>query len=527
MPLVEEPNCLGFVSRMLELTSTDTPWSRRLWRSSTLRLAQELLDECVNPDLPDPALKDIKSHFEQAMGTDPGIADRGKSVKKHINDIKGGVSAASHSWIALEAHLGRMHLDYLTNWASEFENGKPIEVEGAARRITAHILDAGYHKSSLYTWIRALQNHSDDLTVAGFLREAGDRLARPERDFTFCVPISTIPPFDVTNGASPGWLNAQETREWKKSYALNAESIRHQGALLLTVKAREVNGAVDRVRARIFDLQTKFELGARHPIRICERMWSKDKKTAYGTQATDRIIEVRTFELSDGIRDLTTPDFIVSALALVQPLRTSPPHLAVMSGWSAIESLLVGVGDSPDVLAAGRFATIVAASMIRAELTQLAWTYAETFEDTVAAQIKACAENVDRAKLFQMKACSADVVFQRETDNLALKRIKPALEDPKAALEKAQNILRREFVRLYRKRNLIAHAGQTQERTLHSTTETVSPLIGAGVDRVVYVGLKFGLKPIQMSALLDARIPYLTPASASDPGNLLDLFEFA
>ncbi|MDV7991590.1 integrase [Rhodococcus sp. IEGM 1374] len=527
MALVEDPQSIGFVSRMLELTSTDTPWNRRLWRSSTLRLAQEVLDECVNPDLPESALKDIKSHFEQAMGTDPGIADRGKSVKKHLNDIKGGVSSASHSWIALEAHLKRMHLDYLTNWASEFENGRPVEVEGAARRITAHILDAGYHKSSLYTWIRALQKESDDTTVADFLRAAGGRLALPERDFTFCVPISTIPPFVVAGGASPGWLSAQETREWKKSHAPNADSIRHQGAILLTVKARDINGAVDRVRAQIFDLQTKFELGARHPIRICDRMWSKDKKNAYGTQATDRIIEVRTFELSGGIRELTTPDFIVSALALVQPLRTSPPHIAVMSGWSAIESLLVGVGDHPDVLAAGRFATIVAASMIRAEFTQLAWTYAEQFDDAVATQIKGCADNVDRAKLFQMRACSSDIVFTRETDNLALKRIKPALGDPRGALEKAQNILRREFVRLYRKRNLIAHAGQTQEQTLHSTTETVSPLIGAGVDRVVYVGLKFGMKPIQLSAMLDARIPYLTPASASEPGNLLDLFEFA
>jgi hypothetical protein len=40
--------------------------------------------------------------------------------------------------------------------------------------------------------------------------------------------------------------------------------------------------------------------------------------------------------------------------ALVQSLRTGPPHVAVVSGWAAIESLMVGPSDQQDVVAAHR-----------------------------------------------------------------------------------------------------------------------------------------------------------------------------
>lgn len=527
MPIVEEPRFEGFIARVLELTSTHTPWHRRLWRSGTLQLARELLDECTNPDLPDTALKDMKSHLEHALGTDPGIGDRGKALKPALRGIQQGVTEGSHSWLALRAHLERMSAGYLSNWAAEFESDKLVEIEGTARRITAHILGEGYHKSSLYTWITALKRDPGIITVPEFLRQAEDRLSKSEREYTFCIPISTTPPFDIGEGVSPGWMDSSETSNWKSTYAPNAESVRHQGSFLLAVKARDINTAADRARAHLFDLQTKFELGAKRPIRICPRMWSKDKGGTYPTRGTDRIVEIQSFELHDGIRSLETPDFIVSALTLVQPLRTSPPHLAVMSGWSAIESLLIGVGDQPDVLAAERFGRIVAASMIRAELTTLAWKYCKEHEDETATAITRCVDNADRARKFQMRACeSSPVRFSADVDNLALSRIRPALGDPRGEVEKIQKILTREFIRLYRKRNLIAHAGRTQDTTLHATTETVSPLIGAGIDRIVYVGLKYHLNPIQMSALVEAKIPYLVPASTTNPGNLVDIFEF-
>ncbi|WP_037239696.1 hypothetical protein [Rhodococcus wratislaviensis] len=93
-------------------------------------------------------------------------------------------------------------------------------------------------------------------------------------------------------------------------------------------------------------------------------------------------------------------------------------------------------------------------------------------------------------------------------------------------VEKITGILTREFTRLYRKRNMIVHGGQNRESNLHSISETLAPLIGAGIDRIIHVGLKFGVPPIQMSATAQARLHCLTPADESGAGNLLDLLEF-
>ena len=198
-----------------------------------------------------------------------------------------------------------------------------------------------------------------------------------------------------------------------------------------------------------------------------------------------------------------------------------------MSGWSAIESLLVGPADEQDVVAAARFSLIVAASMIRAEFTVLSRRYTEVHDDRAAEQMRACPTNIERARLFQMHAAiTPNINLQRSADNLALARIRPVLTQPKAQLERISEILTREFTRLYRKRNMIVHGGQIHESNLQAISDTLAPLIGAGVDRIVHHGLNSNISPIELSAVTQARLQYLTPTTATDPGNILNILEF-
>ena len=530
VPIEEKPGQTGFVSRLSELTSTHTHWQRRLWQSGTLRLGDELLDSCINPEFPEPALKDMKADLLAVTRDDRGIVNR-KQLLAAIDKVKAGSADTGHAWLTLRAEVDRARTDYLEQWATVFESDKPIGTQDAARRIGAHLLDHGYHKSSIYTWLAQYARSPRMASVAEFLRDGQERLARPEKTYIFCVPVVTTPPFDVTAGAAPGWFDATETSGWKDAHAPDADTIRNQGSFLLTVDAREINTAVDRARAAVFDLQTKFVLGTRAtatPVTICSRMWSREKKQAYGTSDTDRSIEIRAFERHGRISDLTAPpDHIVNALALLQPLRTSPPHIAVMSGWSAIESLLVGPGDTDNV-AADRIAAIIAASALRAEFTDLAWAYARENTDTLATDIaEPQLTNLARAKLFQQRAAdtTTPVQFENDRDRLALDRVLPALTDPSGEIGKLRTVLRREFARLYRKRNLIVHAGQTREHTLHAVSERLTPLIGAGIDRIVDAGFTRGTTPIQLAVQIETRTPYLTPATTTDAGNSLDLFD--
>ncbi|WP_194814756.1 integrase [Nocardia sp. XZ_19_385] len=525
MTIAERPDQQGVTARILEIASTRAPWHRRLWRSGTLQIAHELLEDSATPGVAASAIADCRKHLEHALTSDAGIADRGRAVKSTIDAIKPGITTESHAWMNLREHVERMEESYLATWARELDRAKKIDVEGAARRIAGHILDSGYHKNSLYSWLHAAHDDAREISFAEFLDEASQRLRRPDRSYTFCVPVTTKPRFVISQATAPGWLTASDTATWKLTYASAAPSIRHQGAFLLSVAAKDINSAAERARSQIADLENKLHFG-RHPLRIASQMWSREKGDVFPTQSTNRMLDVRAFEKLDRLQDLTMPEYITSALALVHPVRTGAAHIAVMSGWSAIESLLVGASDERDIVAAERFSLIVAASVPRAELTALAWEYTRTHDDPLAIELQGFAQNIDRAKRFQMHLrTGAQVTLPLEVDRLALQRIQPILTDPRREVKRIADILTREFVRLYRKRNLIVHGGHTHNPTLHATTETMSPLIGAGIDRIVHAGLKNEIRPIQLSASAAAKLHYLTPATSTASGNLLDMLE--
>lgn len=531
MPIQEPPEYAHFTARIMEICSTRAPWHRRLWRAGTLQVGRELRDESVRPGSPESAIADLRKHCRHSLQTDNGIADRGQALG-NLAGIKPGLTYSDHAWVSLREHLDRYNQDYLQTWATAFDAApdpdprRRIDIEGAARRITAHLLDAGMHKSSIYAWLRTIRDDpSTLLSIGDFLREADARLKKPLKLYTFCVPVQSSPKFDGSE-PPPGWLTAQQTTAWKAQHAPKAPGVSQQGSFLIEVSAHDINTAADRARTRISNLATKLQLGAKKPIVLNPSLWSKDKGNEFPAHATNRVINVHAFERLGHLHDLDTVDYITNTLALVQAVRTGPPHVAVVNGWAAIESLMVGPADEQDIIAARRFALIVAASMLRAELSWLSRSYATVHSGPAAEKMRECSENLDRAKLFQQHLHSNPPLNLNAMDTLALDRIRPALANPRGEIEKITDILTREFTRLYRKRNMIVHGGQIQESSLHSLSETLAPLIGAGIDRVVHVGLKYNVRPIELSAIAETRTHYLAPSTPTDAGKLLELLEF-
>jgi hypothetical protein len=530
VPITEPSRLGGLTDRILELTSTQAPWHRRLWRGGTMELAQEFLTDSVRPGAREIAIADRRTHLMEAVRTDHGIDDFGKRIETLAKGISTDTDETSHAWIALRHHLGEMNDAYLTNWADALDtpqsNRPRIDAEGAARRITAHILSSGMHKNSLHRWLRDVQSKSKAVTPGDFLRQADQRLKAPEKVFTFCVPIDKLPPFEVKPETAPGWMTASETADWKRRHAPEAKPARHQGSFLLETTARDVNAAADAARDVIAHLRTKFQLGSRNSIGIHPTMWSMQKRSGFPTLATNRMINLTAFDRLGRLQDLTIADYLANTLALVEPLQTAASHIAVMSGWSAIESLLVGPPDREDIVAAGRFSLIIAASLMRAEFTWLAKTYIAENNDAEAQSLDDCESNIERAKLFQMLAFTRPgLTLTNVTDNLALQRVRPALQNPRREITNIAEILTREFTRLYRKRNMVVHGGQIRGANLHSISETLTPLIGAGIDRIVHAELQFGVPPIELSAIAEARVDYLSPTTSGSGGGLLDLLE--
>jgi hypothetical protein len=336
------------------------------------------------------------------------------------------------------------------------------------------------------------------------------------------------PAHSLSRAASgaPGWMTATETANWKRRHAPEAKPVRHQGSFLVEITARDVNSAADAARDVIAHLKTKFQLGSRNSIGILPAMWSMQRRSEFPKVATNRMINLASFGRLGKLQNLTTADYLANTLALVEPLQTAAPHIAVISGWSAVESLLVGPADADDIVAARRFSLIIAASLMRAEFTWLAKTYTDENDDADARALKKCRTNNERAKLFQALAFTRPALtLTKVTDNLALQRVRPALLHPRREITNIVEILTREFTRLYRKRNMVVHGGQIHGANLHSISETLTPLIGAGVDRIVHAELQFGVTPIELSAIAQARVDYLSPTTSHSGGGLLDLLE--
>ena len=227
MPIIEPPWLSGLTDRILELTSTQAPWHRRLWRGGTMELAQEFLTDSVRPGAREIAIADRRKHLMEALRTDHGIADFGKRIETLAKDISTDTDETSHTWIALRHHVAEMNDAYLTNWADALDsppsNRPRMGPEGAARRITAHILSSGMHKNSLHRWLRDVQSKFTAVTPGDFLRQADRRLKAPEKLFTFCVPVDKLPPFQVSPETAPGWMTAGETADWKRRNAPEAK----------------------------------------------------------------------------------------------------------------------------------------------------------------------------------------------------------------------------------------------------------------------------------------------------------------
>ncbi|WP_305786722.1 hypothetical protein [Symbioplanes lichenis] len=202
--------------------------------------------------------------------------------------------------------------------------------------------------------------------------------------------------------------------------------------------------------------------------------------------------------------DLSLSAELDSVLELLEPLDRGTPAAAIAGSWAAMEALFIGPGDGRNrVIAANRMARIVACSYVRAELTALANAYADN-SDELAAAIRRCAVNIDRARLFEdaLKSRSAPA-FEVARHRLALERMRSLTVDPGRVMPRIVAQLEDAFRRLSRQRNLIVHAGDLTSIALSGTLRTVAPLVGAGIDRIVHASAVGGRSPLEVAAMAE------------------------
>ncbi|MCQ4615064.1 hypothetical protein [Corynebacterium pseudogenitalium] len=519
----------GLVPRMLELTSRSTPWHRSDWRAGTLELVEETLSESRIPGTYEKALSELRDHMANALRKDPGVSGKYKEgLIRCAKNISPSSDVDSYHVSLADKYVQELRQTYLENWAAIFdapERAGDLDIEGTAKRIVSHLLYCGVPASSVYKVVHERKNDIEEHEFSSVLRDLDKKSKTQVKNFSFAVPVGRAPDFLYPSPPS-GWLTAQQLKQWKHRNAPNAEMIRHQGGFILTVEARDVNEAAREAQGVLSQLSFKFQSGSDNEFDILPKMWSQEKGNVFETRRRNHSLRLRAFKRADALHQLEITPKVRNILAIIEPLQTHDPHVAVVNGWAAIESLLVDSHED-DRVGAERMAGIIAASYFRTELTWLARNYAEHYKDTclLAKRISESALSIDRAKLMS-EAITKQDSFDRlnQTDRLAIDKMREAIDHPNAVFDRTRNILTREFQRMYRKRNLIVHSGRAVENGIESVTDKVIPLLVNGIDQLLIANIQHGLDPKKLAALVDFKSQHLGERSKSD--SLLDLLEF-
>lgn len=521
----------GLVPRMLELVSRATPWHRRDWRAGTLELVEEAIVDLQIPGTSGEAQKELKRQAARAVGKDPAVTASQKELINCISKI-GPESGPDSYFVRLAEHHARdLKNGYLKNWSNIFEDTSlagALDVEGTAKRIISHILYCGVHASSVYSVIEDRHKSNEEYSFSSVLGELDDRVWAQPKVYTFVVPVDKQPDFlHEDRPGEGGWMTAKQLKQWKHKHAPQASKVRHHGGFTLSVESSDVNSAATEIQRQLSQLGFKFRAGSGNGFSILDSMWSKEKHAAFPTRRHSHPMKLNAFERAGAVEDRSIDARTRNILAIIEPLQTNDSHVAVVHGWVAIESLLVGAGE-PDSIGAERMARVVAASYFRSELTWLARSYARHYEgkSMEAEEIARADVSVERVRLMKsLIESSADLTGLSEVDQLAVDKMRTALREPKRTFDRTQEILQGEFLRMYRKRNLVVHSGRAVEVGIESLAGKIVPLLVNGIDQILIASLQFGLDPKALAAAIEFNVLHLRNPSDSSRAQIFDLLE--
>jgi hypothetical protein len=394
---------------------------------------------------------------------------------------------------------------YLQRWEAALRTSSPnASRERAARAIGAHLLDAGFSQQFLREWlVNLVAVDQRELELADLVVEAKDLCDQPRQKFEVLVMYERTPP-----GNSPrpsGWASRRRVRQWLDQNGIGASALparAHSGALM-AVEGRDVYSAVAEAGAVAEGFAARVAVGTRKEFVPLAKAFVKGLPHAVELRPPRRV-DVLSLDRQLRLYDQGGASDIDSALELLSPLDRGHGPVAVAGGWSAVEFLLRGPGDTSNVLAADRLAAIVACSWPRAELTTIALTRIKTVSDQLSTDLAGLATNRDRCErvLVEVRAGNPLDLTSR-SDAAALHRIEGMVSNPFRVLNDIRGYTQACIRRLYRQRNLVLHGGRTRSVALDAALRTAAPVVGAGVDRIVHAYLTSSRAPLETAARAD------------------------
>jgi hypothetical protein len=401
---------------------------------------------------------------------------------------------------------------YLTRWAASLRTNARSAPERTARAIASYLLDRGFSQTFLHRWWSfKLRYENGARTLADIVEDAHALAMAPAKEYPVLIVFSEFT--RRKDGMPESWLNSTEVSHWLKSRGFDVKDIRQKGGLLMRIPARDPNAAIEKARERLVSMAARVSVGSARKFELITTAWIDGEPREFSLAHEGRDVDVHSLDRKNQLYPDGAYSRVDAAIELLEPLATAAPATAVASGWASFEALLSEPGNHAVV--ADRMGAIVACSFPRAELTVLSHQAAKS-DLALAARLDTCLTNRDRAEMIAEEiAAQPNVALTDVSDQAAYHRMKKLLAGPHGVLKEIEGYTIAAFRRLYRQRNLVLHGGITNGVALRASLRTVTPLMGAGMDRIAHAWYVDKLSPLELAAR--ARISLDTVGANSGP----------
>ncbi len=520
-------------ARLLDFFSEKTAWQRTLWTSGAILSLRELLEASEQVAL-GVVSQSALSHYAHSISItaqrDYGVGDEPRRKQLcsllRMDDRNSTLASQGVQYRSIQLILREITKDYLKRWSETVALATPpVKAERAARAIASHLMECGFHAQYLHRWWTFKAKHEPgQKSLAAILEDANQFASEPMRTFEALLVFAQAPTVDPNKEQPAQWMTNKAVSEWLRSHGFDVSGLRQRGGFRLSVTARDIQSVAETAAETASRLISRVNLGSPNYNRlsVMDQVWLRGEPKPIVLPRPRRRVEVHSLQRANRLYDLREFGIIDAAMELVEPLDAQPPSAAVAGGWAAIEALLTGPGDRDQrVLAGDRMAALVACSFPRAELTTLSYEL-ERQGEAIGEELKGCQSNKNRCEIVvRLIEAKTPLVFKRDSDNVALRRLTSLLLEPNRVLRDIESHIASCFRRLYRNRNIVLHGGRTDTVGLRACLRIAAPLVGAGLDRIAHAAYTEGLEPLELAARARLRLDALSSAAAAKPTDLL------
>jgi len=433
------------------------------------------------------------SHLRSSIANDPFVpgAERGALVKP-LTVKPDRLLPASHGAKMLdqvERHLVEHYWTWATDVCARIDDSKPVSAVSASVDTFAWRLAAHFRSSGLSDgWIINFANYhlkfeKEPRSLAQVVTSA-QRTALSGSGWVFLIPMRSRRGFNI-----PSNETFLTPRDFEAEFAAQFPGVdipANRGGLRLTDASIDKYAAIEGVRRSLSGLRERLAAsGAKRLLDLTSTAWVNPGgwTTKLGREPSARF---RFSQLdADGGAAFFSPlsDELEASIDLLLSANQASARSAVVSSWSALETLFADEGDYGELSAvADRAAAILTCVYVRDAYESLAVGHSRNSSDELADELRILGVGQRAVLISEALRKNQPLSVNKVLGAVAVKR---AADLTVATINATRNQIANALRRLYDVRNQVVHAGAIEPYGLQVTLANSSALLSAVVNETI------------------------------------------